>query len=106
MKIEIEIPDRYKKRNLYLFAGLEPIWRYLQSNRYEEIKSIICSKCGKCCESLSERHRFYSENGCIHLLHSPGQQLCGLDILRPHDCSKADGLHMGITDCTVRWEKR
>ena len=100
MKIEIEIDDRYVKRNLYVFAGLEPVAR--RRNGVWEVKTEICSRCGQCCLAIDEHHPLGTPDGCKHLLRRPaGEQMCGLTIFRPFGCAIADGT---VEGCTVRWE--
>ena len=100
MKIEIEINDKYIKRNLYVFAGLEPVARKRKDGW--EIKVSDCSRCGKCCEAIRENHPLGTPTGCMHLVKSPGEQLCGLGIFRPYGCAIAE--MDCIEECTVRWE--
>jgi len=104
LKIHIDIPDRYIKRNIYIFAGLEPVAR-LRKGKWE-VKVSDCSRCGKCCEMIdAENHVFGTENGCKYLVRTPGQQMCGLHIFRPYGCAIADGnLNMGIKECTLKWQ--
>lgn len=103
MKIELDIPDDYEGRNLYVFAGLDIVARNRQGKGWE-IKVGNCSRCGLCCQSIDERHPLGTPDGCQHLRRSPGEQLCNLGIFRPHGCAIADGGEaMGIEGCTVKW---
>ena len=102
MKIELEIPDRYKDRHFYLFAGMEPVMRCFQNNRYWEVKTSDCSHCGRCCEMIRENHPLGTKNGCKYLDREHGpEQLCGLGIFRPFGCAIAEMLE----DCSVKWER-
>lgn len=103
MKIEVEIPDEYSKRNLYVFAGVEVVAKNQQGKGWE-VKTRKCSRCGECCLRIDERHPLGLANGCAHLLRDPSEQLCGLGIFRPHGCAIADGEQMRVETCTVRWE--
>ena len=100
MKIAIDIPDRYIKRNLYVFAGLEPVLRRRQNGW--EIKTADCSRCGKCCMAIREDHPLGTPNGCRHIQKSGNEYLCGLGIFRPYGCAIAE--MKAIKECTVRWE--
>ena len=103
MKIRIEIDDKYIKRNLYVFAGLEPVARRRKAGW--EVKVADCSRCGKCCEAIRQDHPLGTKTGCRHLQRSPGEQMCGLNIFRPYGCAIADGnTSMGVETCTVRWQ--
>jgi hypothetical protein len=49
MKIEVDIPDRYAKANLYVFAGLQPVARSRMRKGKRgpwEIKTAECSPPG------------------------------------------------------------
>jgi hypothetical protein len=102
MDIQLTIPDDYAKRNVYVFAGMDPVARKQRGKEWE-IKTKQCSRCGKCCLAIDERHPLGSPNGCVHLRRSPGEQMCGLGIFRPHGCAIADGDRMNIGTCTVKW---
>jgi hypothetical protein len=105
MKIEVDIPDRYAKANLYVFAGLQPVARSRMRKGKRgpwEIKTAECSRCGECCLAIKEDHPLGTPDGCAHLERGPGEQLCGLGILRPHGC--AVGENLSIESCAVRWE--
>ena len=103
MEIKLNIPERFEKRNLYLFAGLEPVLRYRQQNGYWEVKVADCSRCGKCCRAIREDHPLGTENGCRHLQESGNEWLCGLTIFRPYGCAIAE--MEAIEDCTVKWKR-
>lgn len=106
MKIEIEIPDDYIKRNLYIFAGLEPVAR--KRGDYWEVKINKCNRCGECCKKITDSngHPFAGPDGCIHLQQTaPDEHMCGLHIFRPHGCGIADGCQIGVEECTVKWQK-
>ena len=107
MKIEIEIDDKYSERNLYVFAGVEPVARN-KNHKGWEVKVAGCSRCGKCCIEIGENHPFGGKNGCRYLYDSGSEKLCGLGypnlgMWRPHGCSIADPTL--VEGCTVRWEK-
>ena len=100
MKIELEIDDKYKERHIHLFAGLEPVARLCGDGW--EFKTGDCSRCGKCCASIDERHPLGTSTGCRHLKVSGNEYLCGLGIFRPYGCAIAE--MDTIKECTVRWE--
>lgn len=105
MVITIDIPDRYAKRNLYVFAGLEPVLRSRVKSGVRgpwEVKVSDCCRCGKCCEAIRADHVLGTDNGCRYLRRSPGEQLCGLGVFRPFGCAIAE-LDV-IPTCTVKWE--
>lgn len=91
-----------RQRNIYIFAGLEPVFRKVRNGW--EIKVSECSRCGECCKAIDERHILGTENGCRYLDYSMNQWLCGLNIFRPHGCAIADGSNMNIKSCTVKWK--
>ena len=95
------LTSRWKERNLYLFAGLEPVMRYRHKTGIWEIKTEDCSRCGKCCKLITKKHVFATENGCKHLTMSGNEYLCGLGIFRPHGCSIAE---IDTVNCSVVWE--
>jgi hypothetical protein len=104
MRVTIDIPDRYVKRNLYVFAGLEPVARSRVHRGVRglwEVKTAGCRQCGKCCAAIREDHPLGSPTGCIHL----DGHMCGLGIFRPHGCAIADGWQVGVEDCSVKWEQ-
>jgi len=107
MKIEIEIDDKYIDRNIWVFAGVEPVARRYFHKKYWETKIQNCSQCGECCKMIKENHPFGTPDGCKYLVISGTQNLCGLGhpqmgLWRPHGCSIANSVVLG---CTVKWEK-
>jgi hypothetical protein len=105
LKIEIEIPDRYKDRNLWIFAGIEPV-AYRAYKKGWKIKISDCSICGKCCMKLdNDRFPFQVLNGvCEHLEKRPGKDeryLCRLNIFRPFGCGIGTKT---IPGCTIKFE--
>ena len=107
MEVNIKIDDKYNERNLYLFAGVEPVARNKNQQGWE-VKVAGCSRCGQCCKSINEKHPLGTEDGCRYLYDSGSEQLCGLGypqlgLWRPHGCSIADPTW--IEDCTVRWQR-
>lgn len=103
MKIEIEIPDKYAERHIFIFAGMEPVAKLLFGDPCWKIKTSNCSMCGKCCSNLKEGHPFKVINGiCEHLKESGGEIGCGLLSARPFSCSVGE---VGSKDCTVTWQK-
>lgn len=98
-----DLPERYERSNIYLFAGLVPIARRLVGKEWE-VKVKDCSRCGKCCERMTnEDHPIGGPDGCRFLRRSPGEQMCGLEIYRPHGCAIANGERVGVDDCSVEW---
>ena len=108
MKIEIEVDDKYEGRNLYIFAGVEPVAKKLVRDGYWQVKIKECIRCGKCCERIKEDHALKgTKDGCKYLLYSGKESLCGLGypqvgLWRPHGCSIADNT---IPECSVEWMK-
>lgn len=100
MKIEIEISDKYSERNLYVFAGLEPVARRRQNGW--EVKVSSCSRCGKCCRAIREDHPLGTSEGCRHIEKSGNEWMCGLTIFRPYGCAIAE--MQSIKECTVKWD--
>jgi len=105
MKVEIDIPDKYKDTNLYLMWGMVPIARRSWTKQYWEVKTEHCSQCGKCCEGLEgKRHPFKVVSGvCEHLRKTATGGVCDLGSERPFGCSVANTKK--IPSCTVKWEK-
>jgi hypothetical protein len=102
MKIEIEIPDEYEKRDIFVFAGIDIVARKFKSINKWEIKEKNCKRCGKCCLKMTGKSfPFSSPNGCKHLIDSGNEKLCGLSYFRPNGCAVAE---MNIKDCSVRWK--
>ena len=107
MKIEIDIDDKYESRNIWIFAGVEPVARRYLHKGYWEKKIESCSRCGKCCEKIKEDHPLGTKDGCRYLLHSGKEKLCGLGfpqvgLWRPHGCSIADRT---VPECSIRWSR-
>ena len=103
--------EGYEQRNLYLFAGNEPVIRKNKIKDYWEIKTGKCHRCGKCCEQVKWGSRsFVKEDGsvgCKFLFDDGSEKLCGIGFpdvgyWRPHGCCIAD---LGLEGCTVKWEK-
>jgi len=103
MRIAVDVPDCYVKRNIWVFAGMEPVARRRAGGEWE-VKVEQCSRCGQCCEAIREDHPLGTPDGCRFLKRSPGEQMCGLTIFRPHGCAIADGHQIGVETCAVRWE--
>jgi hypothetical protein len=55
LKIEIEIPDEYEERDIFIFAGIDIVARRFKRIEKWEIKTIQCSRCGKCCKTMTGR---------------------------------------------------
>lgn len=107
MRIEIEIPDKYKDNNLRLFAGIVPVAEKLRGGNWF-VKVSGCSMCGKCCMALeAHKHLFPIIDGqCIHLKKRLGNNPrweCGLRINRPFGCCVATPRN--IPECTVKYEE-
>jgi hypothetical protein len=103
MQLTVNIPDRCAKRNLYVFAGLEPVARnrvYKGKRGPWEVKTADCSRCGKCCLAIREDHPLGTPDGCRYIERGPGEQLCGLGIFRPYGCAIAD---QTVDGCSVKW---
>ena len=87
LKIEIEIPDKYAERHIFIFAGMEPVAKKPFGESWY-LKISNCSMCGKCCSNLREGHPFKVVNGvCEHLRESGGEIGCALGSARPFSCS-------------------
>lgn len=107
MKIELEIPDKFNKRTLRVFGGIELIAEKLPDAKWQ-VKVSSCNMCGKCCMILdAKKHLFPVINGqCIHLRKRPGNNPrweCGLRINRPFGCCVATPRN--IPECMVKYEE-
>ncbi len=106
MEIKLKIPDRYKNRNFFIFAGNDPVARKFHDKDYWEVKVSECSFCGKCCRTLrGESFPFRVHNGvCEYLDCRPGriEQYCGLGAKRPFWC--AIGANEN-SECSVRFKE-
>lgn len=102
MKIEIDIPDKYKERNFWVFAGIEPVARKRFDSDIWEVKVVECSRCGACC--LQYNPLTGKKSGpCEYLSKSGSEYVCGLTYARPFNCCTGEGHKMGL-DCTVEWK--
>jgi hypothetical protein len=102
LKIEIEIPDEYEERDIFIFAGIDIVARRFKRIEKWEIKTIQCSRCGKCCKTMTGRSfPFSTPDGCKYLIKSGNEFLCGLSYYRPNGCAVAE--LETIKDCTVEW---
>ena len=98
------LESKYKDRNIYIFAGLEPIVRYRQKDKVWEFKTSDCVRCGKCCSAIRSDHPLGKESGeigCRYLDDQGTEMLCGLGIFRPYGCAIAE--METIKDCKVKW---
>ena len=102
MKVEIDINDKYAIRDIWVFAGMEPVARKYKHNGYWEIKVSECSRCGECCKQIRESHPLGTENGCKHLLDQGSEYLCEMAYYRPFGCAVGE---LPLDSCTVKWEK-
>jgi len=102
MKVEVEIPDQYEGRDIWIFAGIEPIFRRYWHRGFWERKVSQCSRCGTCCKSIKEPHPLaLKEGGCKHLLDQQSEFLCGMSYFRPFCCCVGE---LDLKQCTVKWE--
>jgi len=100
MKIEIDINDKYIGRDLWVFAGMVPVARKLQSIGVWQVKTKSCRRCGKCCMAINEKHPLGTKTGCRYLQDCGSEFLCGLGYFRPFGCAAADNT---IDECGVIW---
>ncbi len=101
MKIILEVSDWIDERNLYLFAGIEPVARRLAYKKFWEVKTNRCSSCGKCCENLG-RSPFGDVGRCSMLKPVGKDGECVMGVHRPHLCSVSQPYD--IKECTVKWQ--
>jgi hypothetical protein len=104
MKIEIEIPDKYAERNIYVFAGIEVVAKK-EIGKYWEVKVESCSMCGKCCMDLPPNHPLgLTDDGhCVHLTkEKEGVYICGMRLHRPLGCCITDPTWR--EDCSIKHE--
>jgi hypothetical protein len=102
LKIEIEIPDKYEERDIFIFAGIDIVARRFKISNKWEVKKRQCSRCGKCCSTMTGKtFPFSSPNGCKYLMESGNEYLCGLSYYRPNGCAVAE---LDLKECTVEWE--
>jgi len=101
VKITFEIPDWAVPliedgRDVYLYAGIEPIARKLPGQPVET-KINQCALCGKCCGTcpdLEERQGYKQPNG-------EWAMMCKWNEARPHSCSKGNGTK---GECSIVWD--
>jgi hypothetical protein len=104
MKIEVEIPDEYAVRHIYIMAGIEPVAKKEVGKEWA-VKTDSCSMCGKCCMDLPPHHPMglTEEGHCVHLeKENDTTYICGMRIHRPLGCCLADPTWRD--DCSVRYE--
>ena len=83
MKIEVEIPDMWNERHLYIMAGIDVV-AYKELGKKWRVKQTPCNMCGECCRNLPERFFFKTVDGvCEHL---GSNNTCNLGIARPYVC--------------------
>jgi hypothetical protein len=107
VEVTIKIPEKYKRRNLWVFAGMDPVARYLQDKGYWEVKTDICVRCGKCCRAIGIGHPMHkyigvTPDGCRALVRSGNEYLCDLGVFRPYRCAVGQNDTVG---CNVKWER-
>jgi hypothetical protein len=90
------ISGELNKRNLWLFAGIEPIAFFKQENQKWYIKIKKCSMCGKCCIDAD----VFNEGICQYLK----DKVCSLGMKRPFNCCVEDGQNY-IAECSVRYKE-
>jgi hypothetical protein len=95
------ISGELNRRNLWLFAGIEPIGFFKQENQKWYIKINGCSSCGKCCIDAN----VFNTGRCKYLKQvSKITTECELKLNRPFNCSTDDGRN-SIPECTVKYKK-
>lgn len=106
MKIELEIPDKYKENTIRIFGGIVSIAILEKDDDKWQVKVGECNMCGLCCMNLTGRHLFPIIKGqCVHLLKRPGDNPrweCGLRINRPFGCCVSTP--QNIPECTEKYE--
>ena len=101
MKVTLDLPDWIDERNLYIFAGIEPVARRLVSVRQWEVKVKRCSSCGKCCENLGKSP--FGDVGRCQMLKTVGKGgECIMGVHRPHGCSVSQPYD--IKECAIKWQ--
>jgi hypothetical protein len=102
LRIEIEIPNEYEERDIFIFAGIDIVARRFKNVGSWEVKEEKCSRCGKCCSMMTGKSfPFSTERGCRYLMKSGPEHLCGLSYFRPNGCAVAE---KDLPECTVRWK--
>lgn len=108
MKIEIEIPDRYADKNLYLVTRSELVAKRMASYAWE-VKKGRCSQCGKCCMEHPANGSYFdltSEGYCINLKKDgPDRWVCSLGMGKPLACivGEPEGAEHEHFGCSIRY---
>ena len=94
MRIEIDIPDWAKERDIYVMAGIE-LAAYKPAKGRWHIKTGRCNMCGKCCMNFKKGQTatpwkdMVKDGRCVHLVPDGDRWMCGLGAARPWSCSVA-----------------
>ena len=112
MKIELDLPDWAKEKNIYIFANEELLAYKWHNDDKVYQKTSRCSGCGQCCESgnpfnpihwnfikkIVEQSDFSDSEPCPFL----GENGCLLGSKIPFSCVRSDCSH--FDECTEEFE--
>ena len=115
MKIEVEVPDWYEGRHIYVFAGIEQIAKRPVGKPWA-VKTARCSQCGECCKNLGAKWplglkavevekdgKKVIEMWCSHLIYYAKEYLCDMLIRRPFYCCIGDNSEE--KHCAIEWRE-
>lgn len=89
MRLELELPDWAKDRNLYLMAGIE-LLAYRNRGGKWMLKVGQCNQCGKCCQNVKGQYPLPTIRGkCPQLVKEVGDNdrwFCQMGTKRPFGC--------------------
>jgi hypothetical protein len=94
------------QRNLWVFAGMEPIAHFDQSTQRWSVKTGRCNLCGGCCRIERLAFDWDEASGRCRYLKQEAKTdwICSLRMDRPFSCSIGDG-QGSVAECTVRYSE-
>ncbi len=105
MRIEVEVPDRSGNLPVYIFQDRELVAQLMYPHKEWEIKTGICSHCGRCCKQYHDKKELLPttiEDGCRNLQQrDDGTWWCKTYV--PISCLLSNTA--GIPECKVRFSK-
>jgi len=107
MEIKLNLPEWVEERAIRIYAGVEIVAEKYPHEKKWRVKKDRCSRCGKCCMDLDERHPFEVIDGkCEHLGMEGDKYRCKIVLQRPFDCSYDPKHAMAKGYCSITYEEQ
>ena len=106
MRIELDLPDWVKERNIYIVSALNgdiELATYKELGENWKVKDIRCGRCGDCCTKWINSPN--PKEPCEHWELKDGKAYCKLDVGMPFNCVIGISKSPYITECVVTYKE-